>query len=136
VALFAGLHKGVRKNGNIRDRVLRNAQFNAARNTRVPGIGSIDADNQRAGATDRLARLIRPLWAEKTQRYQWAARFSEPRIGAKMTESISSKSILHFVGFPDNHGRRFTGAVRLFGPPAFMHRFWDQRAVRDIAPTA
>ena len=27
-----------------------------------PGIGSIDEDNQRAGATDRLARLIRPLW--------------------------------------------------------------------------
>lgn len=41
--------------------------------------------------------------------------------------------ISHFVGFPDNHGRTFQSAVRVFGPPAFMHRFWDRRAQRDIA---
>jgi hypothetical protein len=46
----------------VSPRVLRNAQSTAARNTWVPGIGSIDADNQRVGATDHLARLIRPLW--------------------------------------------------------------------------
>ncbi len=40
---------------------------------------------------------------------------------------------LHFVGFPDNHGRQFQNAVRIFGPPTFLHRFWDQRAQRDIA---
>lgn len=41
---------------------------------------------------------------------------------------------VHFVGFPDNHGRQFQNAARTFGAPAFMHRFWDQRAQRDIAP--
>lgn len=46
----------------------------------------------------------------------------------------SNLTVVHFVGFPDNHGRQFQNAVRMFGPPAFMHRFWDQRAQRDIAP--
>lgn len=41
---------------------------------------------------------------------------------------------VHFVGFPDNYGRQFQNAVRTFGPPAFLHRFWDRRAQRDIAP--
>lgn len=43
-------------------------------------------------------------------------------------------TVVHFVGFPDNHGRQYQNAVRTFGPPAFLHRFWDQRAQRDIAP--
>lgn len=42
-------------------------------------------------------------------------------------------AVTHFVGFPDNHGRQYQNAVRVFGWPAFMHRFWDQRAQRDIA---
>jgi hypothetical protein len=32
---------------------------------------------------------------------------------------------LHFVGFPDAYGRGFRNAVRAFGRPAFLHRFWD-----------
>lgn len=44
-----------------------------------------------------------------------------------------TRPVTHFVGFPDNHGRTFQNAVRVFGPPAFMHRFWDRRAQRDIA---
>lgn len=43
------------------------------------------------------------------------------------------RAVTHFVGFPDNHGRQFHSAVRAFGPPAFLHRFWDQRAKREIA---
>lgn len=27
---------------------------------------------------------------------------------------------LHFVRFPDNHGRQFQNAVRVFGPPDFL----------------
>jgi hypothetical protein len=41
--------------------------------------------------------------------------------------------ITHFVGFPDAHGARYTSAVRVFGPPAFRHRYWDRRAQRDVA---
>jgi len=44
------------------------------------------------------------------------------------------KPVLHFVGFPDRHGRAFVSAVKVFGPPAFMHQRWDRRAQRDIAP--
>lgn len=40
---------------------------------------------------------------------------------------------VHFVAFRDEAGREYTNAVRLFGPPDFFHRHWDQRAQRDIA---
>ncbi|WP_439398781.1 hypothetical protein ACRQ5Q_15345 [Bradyrhizobium sp. PMVTL-01] len=40
--------------------------------------------------------------------------------------------VTHFVGFPDL-GHRYHNAVRVFGKPAFLHRFWDQRAKREIA---
>ena len=40
---------------------------------------------------------------------------------------------LHFVRFPDNYGRQYQNAVRVFGRPHFMHRLWDQRARREIA---
>jgi hypothetical protein len=39
----------------------------------------------------------------------------------------------HFVRFPDIHGSTYRSAVRAFGPPAFLHRYWDQRAFREIA---
>lgn len=38
---------------------------------------------------------------------------------------------LHFVGFRDE---RYLTAVRVFGPPDFIHRGWDLRAQREIAP--
>ena len=38
---------------------------------------------------------------------------------------------VHFVGFRDD---RFWNAVRVFGRPDFIHRKWDQRARREIAP--
>jgi hypothetical protein len=40
--------------------------------------------------------------------------------------------VAHFVGFPDADGRRFVNAVQVFRRPA-LHRFWDQRARREIA---
>lgn len=39
--------------------------------------------------------------------------------------------MLHFVRFKDD---RFYNAVKTFGPPDFIHRFWDRRAVDEIAP--
>jgi len=39
--------------------------------------------------------------------------------------------VVHFVGFRDD---RFHAAVKVFGRPAFVHRFWDVRAQADIAP--
>lgn len=38
---------------------------------------------------------------------------------------------LHFVGFKDD---RYWNAVKTFGKPDFVHRFWDYRAVCEIAP--
>lgn len=38
---------------------------------------------------------------------------------------------LHFVGFRDE---RYLTAVRVFGAPDFIHRGWDLRAQREIAP--
>ena len=33
---------------------------------------------------------------------------------------------IHFVGFRDS--MQFDRAVRVFGPPDFVHRYWDMRA--------
>lgn len=37
----------------------------------------------------------------------------------------------HFVGFKND---RYRAACRAFGPPDFIHRFWDRRAVDEVAP--
>ena len=41
------------------------------------------------------------------------------------------KNATHFVGFKDD---RFVTAVRTFGRPDFVHRFWDRRAVAEVCP--
>lgn len=41
------------------------------------------------------------------------------------------KPCLHFVGFRDD---RYWNALRVFGPPDFVHPAWDPRARREIAP--
>ena len=38
---------------------------------------------------------------------------------------------VHFIGFRDD---RYWNAVRVFGRPHFIHRWWDKRARREIAP--
>jgi hypothetical protein len=38
--------------------------------------------------------------------------------------------MIHFVRFKDD---RYHNAVRVFGKPDFVHRFWDHRAVCEIA---
>jgi len=43
------------------------------------------------------------------------------------------KPRLHFVGF-DRFDQRYWNAVSVFGRPAFLHRRWDRRARREIAP--
>lgn len=37
--------------------------------------------------------------------------------------------MLHFVGFKDD---RWWNAIKTFGKPDFIHRFWDWRAVAEI----
>lgn len=39
--------------------------------------------------------------------------------------------MMHFVGFKDD---RYQSAVKAFGKPDFVHRFWDRRAVDEVAP--
>ncbi len=41
---------------------------------------------------------------------------------------------VHFIHFPDEHGERYQNAVKVFGKPAFVHRYWDVRAWQEIAP--
>lgn len=38
---------------------------------------------------------------------------------------------VHYVGFRDD---RYWNAFRIFGGPRIIHRWWDRRAVREIAP--
>lgn len=38
---------------------------------------------------------------------------------------------LHFVRFKDD---RYWNAVKTFGRPDFVHRFWDHRAVAEVMP--
>jgi hypothetical protein len=88
---------------------------------------------QESGARDgtRTRDLCRDR-AEKAKHLQCLSRLSSDLGIPESAESISP--VTHFVRFPDNHGRAFQAAVRTFGPPAFLHRKWDQRAQRDIAP--
>lgn len=37
---------------------------------------------------------------------------------------------VHYVGFRDD---RYWNARRIWGGPAFIHRWWDKRAKREIA---
>lgn len=39
--------------------------------------------------------------------------------------------MLHFVRFKDD---RYHNAVKTFGRPDFIHRFWDHRAVAEVMP--
>lgn len=41
--------------------------------------------------------------------------------------------IVHFVRFASLSDQSYANAVRMFGPPDFMHRVWDQRAQREIS---
>lgn len=41
------------------------------------------------------------------------------------------QSALHFVGFTDP--MRYFRAVLVFGEPDIVHRYWDVRAVKEIA---
>lgn len=42
------------------------------------------------------------------------------------------KNALHFVRFENQHDQHWHNAVRIFGPPDFVHRFWDHRAVAEV----
>lgn len=48
--------------------------------------------------------------------------------GAETHDSPSP--CVHYVGFRDD---RYLTAFRIWGGPAFIHRWWDQRARREIA---
>ena len=39
--------------------------------------------------------------------------------------------VTHFIGFKDD---RYWNAVKVFGPPHYIHPGWDLRALREIAP--
>jgi hypothetical protein len=53
------------------------------------------------------------------------------RMTARSWRIMNDRPLLHFVGFKDD---RVHGAVKVFGRPDFWHRFWDLRAVTEVAP--
>jgi hypothetical protein len=45
------------------------------------------------------------------------------------------RGMYHFVGFKDPRyakDERYDRIVKAFGPPDFIHRFWDRRAVDEV----
>lgn len=70
------------------------------------GVISVDPDG--------TIRLTRDAWQNAT-------------IGTRYEERGS----LHFVRFKDD---RYSIAVRTFGRPDFIHRFWDHRAIAEVMP--
>ena len=44
--------------------------------------------------------------------------------------AYAERGVFHFVGFKDD---RYTVAIKTFGRPDFIHRFWDRRAVDEVA---
>ncbi len=51
------------------------------------------------------------------------------RVLLPRVHEILQLSQLHFIGFTDDH---YHTAVRVFGPPDFVHRVWDHRARYEI----
>jgi|SRR5674476_164476 len=48
---------------------------------------------------------------------------------ATRTTPYAERGVFHFVGFKDD---RYWAAVKAFGKPDFIHRFWDRRAVDEV----
>lgn len=53
------------------------------------------------------------------------------RLTVRAWRMMTDQSALHFVGFKND---RYNNAVKTFGKPDFIHRFWDVRAAQEIAP--
>lgn len=58
-------------------------------------------------------------------------RTAEDRGGLMEKEASLTKAMWHFVGFKND---RYWNAVKVFGEPDFIHRFWDRRAIDEITP--
>jgi len=44
--------------------------------------------------------------------------------------NLEAHEITHFVGF---RGEEYWSAVKIWGKPTFIHKWWDRRAQREIA---
>jgi len=44
---------------------------------------------------------------------------------------VSARPALHFVGF---RGDEYSAALRIFGPPDFIHIGWDRWARQEVMP--
>lgn len=41
---------------------------------------------------------------------------------------MEDKVCVHFIGFDPSDAMKWQSAVSIFGPPDFVHRYWDLRA--------
>lgn len=44
---------------------------------------------------------------------------------------MTQTKVVHYVGFKND---RYWNALRVFGGPRVIHRWWDRRAAREITP--
>ena len=51
--------------------------------------------------------------------------------GGLAQAGAATRCLVHFVGFRGDH---YWSAVRVWGPPDFIHPNWDYYALGDIAP--
>jgi hypothetical protein len=51
------------------------------------------------------------------------------RAATDSTKYAEPHETVHFVGFKND---RYLSAVKVFGKPDFIHRFWDRRAVDEV----
>lgn len=79
--------------------------------------------------TDPLQSLIESGVVERRDGAVYMTRkaWNDTLIGTRYEE----RGLYHFVGFKDD---RYLTAVKTFGKPDFVHRFWDRRARDEIAP--
>jgi hypothetical protein len=79
----------------------------------APHLQKLSADGVISVASDGTVRLTSKAWRACVSSTEYA----EPA--------------LHFVRFKDD---RWHNAVKTFGKPDFIHRFWDYRAFCEVVP--
>ncbi len=53
------------------------------------------------------------------------------RLTVKSWHTMTEQPAIHFVGFKND---RWWNAVKVWGKPDFVHRFWDARAACEVSP--
>ena len=78
------------------------------------------------------ARDLKPGGHTDLTRLSCKTRTSRPTEISADPRHLQNTPLVHFVRFDNLHDQHFWNAVRVFGHPDYLHRFWDRRALREI----